>query len=86
MSSTRLQRTKGLKSVWSPGSSTAGKFTPAVRAPFDDENSVDTGTVGAAGRTRIMRAVSRIARSVLACSLFVAAALADGRLAAPPYT
>ena len=61
-------------------SSTAGKLTPAVRSPFDDENSVETGTNGAAARTRIWYAVSTTARSLRKSSMTTTGAVATGAL------
>ena len=57
-----------------------------MRSPFDDENSVETGTNGVAGRTRIIKAVSETARSLRQSSMTTIFAVADVRVPAPPYT
>ena len=57
-----VQRWLGLLAVASPGSSTGGNAPPAVRGPFDAENSVDT--MAPLGQTRTTPAVARIAWSV----------------------
>ena len=81
---TRVHCAYGLSSVESARSSTAGKYTPAFRAPLDEENSVTTGTVGEAGRTLIVKAVSTMARSVRESSRTDKVPLAVFREAAPP--
>ena len=57
-----------------------------MRSPFDYENSVETGTNGVAGRTRIINAVSETARSLRQSSIATMFPVADVRVPAPPYT
>jgi hypothetical protein len=81
----RVQRWLGLREVPSPGTSSRGANTPpAVRGPFDAENSVET--TEPFGQRRTTPAVAAIAWSVRKSSTSVTAPVATGRVAAPPYT
>ena len=88
-SMTRVQRWFGLRSVSSPMSLTAGNAPPAVRGPFDAENSVETSWPAfgcPTGHRRTTLAVVATAASVRGSSRTAAFPLAAPRRAAPPYT
>ena len=79
----RVHSWSGLGSTSSNGSFTAGNDPPAVRGPFDAENSVDTRSFVPL-HTRTSPAVAAIAALVRACSTGVNPELvAPPRVAAP---